>query len=226
MVAVTNDRPSAPAQSSFPLPVLVRSDFVDPVQNALKTFHSYGATLPLVSPPVPDAAARWNRSVAPTDILYYLGRTLLIAPTSALTNPAADPVALIWPTGSGQPFVLASNVLNVPTAPIPPSELVSPNEDAVVCSNASQTTVRLGQANFVLVAPVLAAAGYYPASPFPVPANSADLALAHLANTTGLVAGVTQLGDELSLLYRQDQVNQSVFASMLTWTWNGTAFAP
>ena len=60
----------------------------------------------------------------------------------------------------------------------------------------------------------------------PVPANSTDLSSARLANTTGLVAGVTQLGDELSLLYRQDQINNSVFASMLTWTWNGTAFAP
>ena len=96
----------------------------------------------------------------------------------------------------------------------------------MVCSNASQTTVQLRHANFVLVAPVLAAAGDYPASPFPVPANSADLAWARLANTTGLVVGVTQLGDELSLLYRQDQVNQSAVASVLTWTWNGTTFAP
>ena len=96
----------------------------------------------------------------------------------------------------------------------------------MVCRNASQTTVQLRHANFVLVAPVLAAAGDYPASPFPVPVNSADLAWARLANTTGLVAGVTQLGDELSLLYRQDQVNQSAVASVLTWTWNGTTFAP
>ncbi len=42
----------------------------------------------------------------------------------------------------------------------------------------------------------------------------------------GFVAGTTQLGDELSLLYRQDQIAGSVFAAMLTWKWNGTVFAP
>lgn len=36
----------------------------------------------------------------------------------------------------------------------------------------------------------------------------------------GDVAGSTQLGDELSLPYRQDQINNSVFAAMLTWTWS------
>jgi hypothetical protein len=41
-----------------------------------------------------------------------------------------------------------------------------------------------------------------------------------------LVAGETELGQELSLLYRQDQIAGSAYASMLTWTWNGTAFAP
>ena len=41
-----------------------------------------------------------------------------------------------------------------------------------------------------------------------------------------LVAGVTTLGDELSLVYRQDQIAASAFAAMLTWTWNGAAFAP
>jgi hypothetical protein len=39
-----------------------------------------------------------------------------------------------------------------------------------------------------------------------------------LANTTGLVAGVIMPGDELSLLYRQDQIAASAFAAMLEWT--------
>jgi hypothetical protein len=226
MVAVTNDRPPVAAQPSFPLTVLVRSDFVGPVQNALSILHTYGATLPLVSPPVLTLPNGGTGTTPPTDILFYLGRTLVIAPTAALNNPAGDPVALLRPTGTTQGFALACNILNVPTAPIPASELVPPNEDAVQCSNTSQTVVQLAQANFVLLAPILAAAGYYPASPFPVPANSTDLSWARLANTTGLVAGATQLGDELSLLYRQDQINNSVFAAMLNWTWNGTAFAP
>jgi len=47
-----------------------------------------------------------------------------------------------------------------------------------------------------------------------------------MANVMGSVAGTSMLGDELSLFYRQDQVNQSDFASMLNWIWNGTTFAP
>ena len=41
-----------------------------------------------------------------------------------------------------------------------------------------------------------------------------------------LVAGTTMLGDELSLLHRPEQIASSVFASILTSTWNGTAFGP
>jgi hypothetical protein len=36
-------------------------------------------------------------------------------------------------------------------------------------------------------------------------------------NTTGLVAGVTLLGDELSLLYRHDQIASSALAAMLSY---------
>jgi hypothetical protein len=194
------------------------------VQTALKTLHSYGATLPLVSPPVLTLPPGGAGTLPPTDILLYLGRTLTIAPTAALNNPAGDPIALIRPTGSAQNFALACNLMSVGPAPIPPSELAPPNVDAVQCSNTSQTILQLNQATFVWLAPILAAAGYYPPSPFPVPVNSTAKSWACQHHWSR--RGVTQLGDELSLLYRQNQVNQSVFASMLTWTWNGTAFAP
>jgi hypothetical protein len=47
-----------------------------------------------------------------------------------------------------------------------------------------------------------------------------------LVNVTGLVAGSTKLGDELSLLYRPEQIVNSVFAPMMSWTWDGTTFVP
>lgn len=78
---------------------------------------------------------------------------------------------------------------------------------------------------YVFIGPTLANAGFYPAFPVPIPANTTATAWPFLTNTTGLIAGVTRLGDELSLLYRQDQIAASVFASMLNWTWNGTSFA-
>jgi hypothetical protein len=79
---------------------------------------------------------------------------------------------------------------------------------------------------YILIAPTLATAGYDPAFPVPVPGNSSVTSWAWLTNKTGLVAGSTELGDELRLLYRQDQVANSDFASMLSWTWNGKTFAP
>jgi hypothetical protein len=40
------------------------------------------------------------------------------------------------------------------------------------------------------------------------------------------VPGTTLLSDELSLLHRPKQIASSVFASILTSTWNRTAFGP
>lgn len=221
MVAVNNDRPPVAAQHSFPLTVLVRSDFVAAVQSALKALHSYGATLPLVSPSAILLPRGGTGATIPYPILFYLGRTLMISPAAALINPAADPIALIAPTGAMTDYALAAQVLNAATFPTPPMDL-----QAVQCTPTTQSVVPLSQVSFIRLAPILAAAGYYSPSPFPVPANSTATSWAWLTNTTGLVANQTQLGQELSLLYRQDQIAGSGFAAMLTWVWNGTAFAP
>jgi hypothetical protein len=219
MVGITNDRPPVAAQASFPLTVLVRSDFVAGVQSALKTLHSFGATLPFVGPPVLALPLAAPGTPPPNDILSFLGRTLTIAPSAALTNPAADPVLIARTTGSGNAFALASNVLTPGTAVVSPA-----NYDAVQCTANTNSTVQLNAASIVFLAPILASAGFYPASPLPVPANNTVRSWARLANVTGLVSGATRLGDELSLLYRPDQIVNSVFASMLQWTWNGANF--
>jgi hypothetical protein len=220
MVAVTNDRPAVAAQPSFPLTFLVRSDFVAGVQNALKALHGFGATLPLTSPSVILLPPGGTGAAIPLPTLFYLGRTLMIAPTAALDNPAADPVAILTPSGSFTSYFLASQVLNAATYGTAPADL-----QAVQCTPTSSSIAQLNDVQFVPLAPILAAAGYYSASPFPLPANTTQTSWTWLTNTTGLVAGVTLLGDELSLLYRQDQIAASAFGAMLTWTWNGTAFA-
>ncbi|MBV8457130.1 MAG: IPT/TIG domain-containing protein [Acetobacteraceae bacterium] len=220
MVAITNDRPAVAAQPNFPLTVLVRSDFVPAVQNALRTLHSFGATLPLVSPPAILLPPGGPGSAVPANILFYLGRTLMIAPSAALSNPATDPVAILAPTNPGADYGLAAQVLNPGGSPVSPA-----NVQAVLCTPASESLVSLNQVEFVPIGPILQSAGFYSSSPFPVPANSTVHSWAILTNTTGLVAGETQLGQELSLLYRKDQITNSVFAAMLNWTWNGTTFA-
>jgi len=221
MVPVTNDRPAVAAQRSFPLTTLVRSDFVAAIQSALKTIHSYGATLPLTSPSAIILPKGGTGVPVPTNVLFYLGRMITIAPSAGLVNPPADPIALVAPSTPGTDFVLATQVLTPGTFAVPPADL-----EAVQCTPTSKAVVPVTQIALVPLAPIFAAAGYYSPAPFPVPANSTVTTWAQLVNTTGLVAGQTELGDELSLLYRQDQISGSVFAAMLTWKWNGTAFAP
>jgi hypothetical protein len=221
MVAIPNDRPAVAAQPSFPLTVLVRSDFVAAIQSALNVLHSYGATLPLVSPPVIQLPPGGTGATIPNSILFYIGRAIMIAPTAALSNPAGDPVAVIAPTGNMTDYALAAQVLGGGTYMVVPADL-----GAVQCTPTTQSIVQLSQVSFIPIAPILGAVGFYSQSPFPVPANSMATNWAWLTNVTGLVAGETELGQELSLLYRQDQIAGSAFAAMLTWTWNGTAFAP
>ncbi|MBV9016444.1 MAG: IPT/TIG domain-containing protein [Alphaproteobacteria bacterium] len=221
MVAMTNDRPAVAAQASFPLTVLVRSDFVAGVTSALQTLHAYGATIPLTSPSVILLPPGGTGATIPQPVLFHLGRTLMIAPSAALANPASDPVAILLPGNAITGYSLASQVLNPGTYTVAPADV-----EAVQCTPTTSSVVQLSQVEYVPIAPFFEEAGFYSASPLPVPANTNQRSWAWLTNTTGLVAGVTKLGDELSLLYRQDQIAASAFAAMLTWTWNGTAFAP
>jgi hypothetical protein len=125
----------------------------------------------------------------------------------------------LGPTGAYVDYFLASQVLNAATFATPPSDL-----QAVQCTPTTSNLVKLSQVQFVPIGSVMAAAGYYSTSPFPVPTSTVSTSWATLTNTTGLVSGVTKLGDELNLLYRGDVIAGSAFAAMLNWTWNGTAF--
>jgi hypothetical protein len=219
-VGLTNDRPTGAAQPSIPLNVLVRSDFAPAVQAAQKELHQRGATLPLSSPPMIALPKASPGATAPADILRYLGRTLDLAANAALLDPTNDPLALIRKAGSADQFQIAARVLT-PGAPVP----VTPGDyDALKCSSAACTPVSLANASFVPVGPILAAVGYYPVSPLPQPTSLSSTAWAHFTNVTGLVSRRTGLGDELSMLYSPDAIAHSVFASMLTWAWNGTTF--
>jgi hypothetical protein len=220
MVSVTNDRPAGPAQPSLPLTFLVRSDFVNALKSAIATVHQYGATIPFAGCPVLQLPLGAPGATPPVDILKYLGRELSLAPAAALVNPQTDPLALLRPSGTTNPFQIAANVLAAASLAVTPA-----NYDAVECTATTSSTVTLTGASFVPLAPILAAAGFYPASPLPVPANSTQTAWARLTNVTGLVAGTTQLGDELSLIYNAQTIANSVFASITDWVWNGTTFA-
>jgi hypothetical protein len=220
MVAINNDRPSGASQASVPLTVLVRSDFVSGVRSAQVAAHQLGAFLPFSGSPSILPPAGGSGANPPSDILYYCGRVLALAPAAALSNPSTDPIVLVRSQGSGGAFQIGANVLGVASTPSAPK-----NYDAVQCTPTTSAVTALPNAAVVLLAPLLADAGFYPMSPLPTPSNSLATSWARLQNTTGLVVGTSRLGDELALLYRADVIAGSAFATMLDATWNGTAFA-
>lgn len=219
MTGVTNDRPAGPAQPTIPLSVLVRSDYVTAVKAAIAAVHSFGATVPFASAPVLQLPPGMPGAAPPADILGCLGRELSLAPAAALASPKTDPLAIIRQAGIRDPWQIAANVLTATSVAVPPADY-----DAITCTPASSGTVKLTQAALVPLGPILAGAGFYPATPLPLPANSAQTAWATFTNITGLTAGVTRLGDELSLLYSAETIASSVLAPVVDWVWDGTAF--
>lgn len=75
MVPIMNDRPAVAAQPRFPITVVVRSDFVSA---SVIRLPPGGTGAPI-----------------PTNLLFYLGRALMIAPSGGPVNPVTDPVALV-----------------------------------------------------------------------------------------------------------------------------------
>jgi hypothetical protein len=220
MVALANDRPPGAAQPSIPTNVWVRSDFVAAVQAAVKALHAQGATLPLTGPSVLKLPPGGPGAAMPANVLFYLGRTLTLAPQTALAVPGTDPLALIRASGTTDPFAVAANAINAATNPVTPA-----NYDALQATATATTTVPLTAASFAPLAPVLAAAGFYQPSPPPQPASNLDTSWATFTNVTGLVVGHTILGDELTLLHQPSDIAASVFASLLNTVWNGVTFA-
>jgi hypothetical protein len=219
MVSVTNDRPSGPAQASLPLSVQVRSDFVRGLLDAMKPLHAAKATIPFAGPTSLILPAGGPASSLPADPLLFLGRVLTLAPSAALQAPASDPLVIARKAGSVGAFDLWANVLAGGGVAVPPD-----NYEALQIVGAAVNKVPLNNASLVQLAPLLAGAGFYPASPLPAPASPADIAWTRLANVTGLVAGRTTLGDELSLLYTPSLIAASALAPALGYTWDGTNF--
>jgi hypothetical protein len=219
MVTLPNDRPAGPAQPRLSLTFVVRSDFSSELQAALTTLHQQGCTLPLSGPPAITLPPATPGGLPPADALPYLGRALDLATAAALVNPQTDPLALARIQGSSSPFQIVSRVLAPGVTGVAPA-----NYDALQCTETSCSIVTVTNGQYVPVEPLLANAGFYPASSLPQPTSTTSTTWAHFTNITGLVPGVTKLGDEMSLLYNLSVINHSAFASALNWTWNGTKF--
>lgn len=220
LVSIANDRPSGTAQATLPLNILVRSDFLTAFQSAINTLHAQGATLPCSGPATLALPPGGPGAALPSDPLLYLGRVLYLAGSAALVAPQTDPLALVRNAGSGNSFAIAANALSAGTVAVTPASY-----DALAVSGGAIVAASSLTLTCVLLAPVLANAGFYPASPLPQPATPTDFTWTRLTNITGLVSGTTMLGEELALLYPPDAIAASALAPMLSYIWNGTAFA-
>jgi hypothetical protein len=186
----------------------------------MRDLHQVGARLPVLSAlqPLPPVA---HGTPAPDDLLPHLGRVLELVPGAALIDPATDPLALGQDDGAGPNVVVARQV--DATAPDAGSVPSGPWSfwtcDAAACTQASTTGA------YVPLAPVLNAAGWYQPDALPAPTSLADQGGWHRwANTTGLVAGVSTVGDELRLLYGPGELSASSLRERLDWVWDGAAF--
>lgn len=218
--ARTNDRPDGPAQAATPIQFRIRNDFAEGMDAALAAIHARGATLPILwsSRPLPPA----NPGVAPpSDLLPYLGRALALVPGAALVAPATDPLAVGQAGGAGPQLVVARQL----DATAPDAGLVVAAAWSLwTCTAASCSQGSLNAA-FLEIGPLLNGAGWYQATPLAAPTSlGAPGEWAHWTNITGLVPGVSTVGDELQLLYSIGAIAASTLRERLDWVWDGTTF--
>lgn len=212
-ITLTNDIPAG-QWPAIPLAATVRSDFASFLQTQLANLHNLGCLLPMQAQPIylPPSAPG---AVPPADPLPFLGRALDLFAGAALNDPTTDAL-VVAQSGSG--IQVMASTAN--TAAVPPAAFTAFKWDT---GTSTMTTTSI-TASLVAVAPLLQAAGFFPASTA-APTALTPAPWAHFTNITGLIAGVTKLGDELSLLYNWSAIMNSVFANSLTWVWNGTQFA-
>ncbi|MDO5625999.1 MAG: hypothetical protein Q4G71_15090 [Pseudomonadota bacterium] len=176
-----------------------------------------GASLPLWASP-PGLPSPGPLQAAP-DALLAAGRCVWVAPQAALVDPETDPVSLGWLPG--EPPDAPRVMLRTTQGDAVPSWnaylwdatanalMVRPME-AYTCADAG---------------PIVALAGFRFARA-QVPAQRHDLGWARLINTTGLMPGVSRLGDELLRVWPESAVAASAFALRLNDVWDGADFVP
>ena len=215
-----NDRPAGPSQASIPVQFSIRNDFAAALDAALKTIHDAGCALPVLSvtnalPPVLAGGAQ------PADLLPFLGRTLDLMPTAALTDPDADPLAVAHTDGDASFQVVARQI--DPTAPN--AALVQPRMWVAFKCDANACTQSLAARAYLPLVPILNAAGWYQTSSITQPINLSNPGTwNHWTNITGLVPNVTTFGDEMTQRVSPAELALTSLRDAVKWVWDGQAF--
>jgi len=217
----TNDRPTGAFQATIPVQFSICNDFALALDAALKTIHDAGCLLPILSGPraLPPFAADLT---PPADLLPFLGRTLDLMPTVALTDPDADPLAVAQLTGTMNLEVVARQLdATAPNA----ASVTAKSWDAFKCDANACATVTASRKYLQLTA-ILNAAGWYQKTPLLAPVKlSQPGAWNHWTNITGLIPNVSTFGGEILQRVTPAELAASSVRDALNWVWDGAAFA-
>ena len=218
-VELANDRPAGPAQPGTPVSLWPRGDFAAALKAALDVVRADGCALPLLAP-TPRLPVAGDPPTGDA-LLALIGRAIELVPGTLLIDPATDPlaVAILASDPAGRPQLVARELDGGTKVP----------EDswaAVTCTALACAAGAAANARFRPLAATLAAAGWYLADPKLQPATASELGgFGVLRNVTGLRAGRTRLGDELSLLFDSATVTASALAGQVGFAWDGAAFS-
>jgi hypothetical protein len=216
----TNDRPAGPSQASVPVQFAMRNDFAPAFDAALKTIHDAGCALPILSPSraLPAAGPGVN---PPADLLSFLGRTLDLMPTAALTDPATDALAVARVTGTTNLEVVALQLdATAPNA----AAVTAKSWDAFKCDATSCTALPAAVQKFLPLTPILNAAGWYQKPPTAPVKLSSPGPWNRWTNVTGLIANVTTFGSEILQRLTREELATTSLRDATTWVWDGQTF--
>jgi hypothetical protein len=216
---VVNDSALANPSLNLPMSIPLRADFALLWNTAVAPkLAAAGARLPLWAAPL--RLPQTTPGAAAPDVMALLGRVIWIAPSAALTDPDRDVVLVghaITEPANALRVMLKVNVASG-AAPIDWVSLVWDDTANVALSR------EVGPKMLMPIDSFTNAAGFTSQSAPSIPNSRHELSWGRLTNTSGLLAGVSQLGDELAAVWPQRQIERSAFAKHLDRTWSGTAF--
>ena len=214
-----NDRPAGPGQASVPVQYSMRNDFAPAFDAALKVIHDAGCALPILS--APRGLPMANPGVMPpADLLPFLGRALDLMPSSALTDPDADALAVARLDGTVKLEVVARQL----DAAAPNAAAVAKLKWVAFKCDANACAENTADRNYLSLTPILNAAGWYQNQPAAPTKLSQPGPWSRWTNITSLIPNVTTFGSEMSQRVTRGELAASSLRDALTWIWDGAAF--
>jgi hypothetical protein len=222
-VELANHRPEGDIQKSIPTSLPVRADFSVSLATALARIHEAGCHLPLKAPAprltLSDSAAP---SEPPDDqaILAALGRQLEVFPGTVLIDPTQDALVVARLDSESADAIRLVARKAGPAGTTPTLNWIS-----LIATDSTVNEQGPDSGVFEDVAHLMADAGWYHPETEKRPTSLKDRgALVRFHNVTALLAGETQLGEELALLYPSVAIARSAFAAATDWIWDGQQF--